>query len=102
MVTLVDNLIAAYGDAIDELEWMTPETKKAAHEKLATFRPKIGYPDSWRDYSALQLRPGDLIANVMAASAFEHDRNIAKLGNPVDRDEWFMPPQMVNAYYNPR
>jgi len=58
-------------------------------------------PDSWRDYSALQLRPGDLIANVMAASAFEHDRNIAKLGNPVDRDEWFMPPQMVNAYYNP-
>ena len=101
MVTLVDNLIAAYGDAIDELEWMTPETKKAAHEKLATFRPKIGYPDSWRDYSALQLRPGDLIANVMAASAFEHDRNIAKLGNPVDRDEWFMPPQMVNAYYNP-
>ena len=101
MVTLVDNLIAAYGDAIDELDWMTPETKEAAHEQLATFRPKIGYPDTWRDYSGLRLHAGDLIGNVMAASAFEHDRNIAKLGSPVDRDEWFMPPQMVNAYYNP-
>ena len=101
MVELVDNLIAAYADAIDELEWMTDETKRAAHEKLATFRPKIGYPDTWRDYSQLRLKAGALVENVLAASAFEHDRNIAKLGNPVDRDEWFMPPQMVNAYYNP-
>ncbi len=101
MVALVDNLIAAYADAIDELEWMTAETKKAAHDKLATFRPKIGYPDVWRDYSQLHLTPGALVNNVLAASEFEHDRNIAKLGKPVDRDEWFMPPQMVNAYYNP-
>lgn len=101
MVALVDNLIAAYADAIDELEWMTPETKQAAHDKLATFRPKIGYPDVWRDYSHLHLTPGALVANVLAANVFEHDRNIAKLGKPVDRDEWFMPPQMVNAYYNP-
>lgn len=101
MVELVDNLIAAYADAIDELEWMTQSTKQAAHEKLATFRPKIGYPDTWRDYSALRFTPGELVANVIRANQFEHDRNVAKLGKPVDRDEWFMPPQMVNAYYNP-
>jgi len=101
MVTLVDNLIAAYADAIDDLEWMTDETKQAAHEKLRTFRPKIGYPDKWLDYSALVLTPGELVENVLASNRFEHDRNIAKLGGPVDRDEWFMPPQMVNAYYNP-
>ena len=101
MVTLVDNLIAAYADAIDDLEWMTDETKQAAHEKLKTFRPKIGYPDKWLDYSALVLTPGELVENVLASNRFEHDRNIAKLGGPVDRDEWFMPPQMVNAYYNP-
>ena len=101
MVTLVDNLIAAYADAIDDLEWMTDETKQAAHEKLQTFRPKIGYPDKWLDYSALVLTPGELVENVLASNRFEHDRNIAKLGGPVDRDEWFMPPQMVNAYYNP-
>jgi len=101
MVTLVDNLIAAYADAIDDLEWMTAQTKQAAHEKLRTFRPKIGYPDRWLDYSALVLTPGELVENVLASNRFEHDRNIAKLGGPVDRDEWFMPPQMVNAYYNP-
>lgn len=101
MVTLVDNLIAAYADAIDDLEWMTDETKRAAHEKLKTFRPKIGYPDKWLDYSSLLLTPGKLVENVLASNRFEHDRNIAKLGGPVDRDEWFMPPQMVNAYYNP-
>lgn len=101
MVELVDNLIAAYADAIDELDWMTAPTKQAAHEKLATFRPKIGYPDTWRDYSALHFTPGELVGNVIRANQFEHDRNIAKLGKPVDRDEWFMPPQMVNAYYNP-
>lgn len=101
MVTLVDNLIAAYSDAIDDLEWMTDETKRAAHEKLKTFRPKIGYPDKWLDYSELRLTPGELVENVLASNKFEHDRNIAKLGGPVDREEWFMPPQMVNAYYNP-
>ncbi len=101
MVELVDNLIAAYADAIDDLDWMTPETKAAAHDKLATFRPKIGYPDVWRDYSELKLVPGDLVGNVLAANMFEHDRDVAKIGGPVDRDEWFMSPQTVNAYYNP-
>jgi len=101
MVALVDNLIAAYAEAIDDLDWMTDETKKAAHDKLKTFRPKIGYPDTWRDYSDLRLVAGDLFASVIAASEFEHDREMAKLPGPIDRDEWFMPPQMVNAYYNP-
>ncbi|MFZ1669749.1 MAG: M13 family metallopeptidase, partial [Candidatus Nanopelagicales bacterium] len=82
-------------------EWMTDTTKAKAHEKLATFRAKIGYPDEWRDYSALEIIPGDLVGNVMRATGFEHDREVAKLGGPIDRDEWFMPPQMVNAYYNP-
>lgn len=101
MMELVDNLIAAYADAIDDLEWMTDQTKVEAHAKLATFRPKIGYPDVWRDYSGLRLTAGQLLENLLAANTFEHDRNIAKLAGPVDRDEWFMPPQMVNAYYNP-
>lgn len=101
MIELVDNLLAAYAQSIDQLEWMTETTKAKAHEKLATFRAKIGYPDDWRDYSALEIIPGDLVGNVMRATGFEHDREVAKLGGPIDRDEWFMPPQMVNAYYNP-
>ena len=101
MVDLVANLLAAFGDAIDELEWMSEATKAEAHAKLATFRPKIGYPDKWRDYSGLEVVAGDLVGNVRRASIFEHDYEMAKLGGPVDRDEWFMPPQMVNAYYNP-
>lgn len=101
MVELVDNLLAAYAEAIDDLEWMSDETKAAAHAKLATFRPKIGYPDTWRDYSELRVDADDLVGNVRRASQFEHDYEMAKLGGPVDRDEWFMPPQMVNAYYNP-
>ena len=101
MVELVDNLLAAYSDAIDDLDWMSAATKAEAHAKLATFRPKIGYPDKWRDYSGLQVVAGDLVGNVRRASIFEHDYEMAKLGGPVDRDEWFMPPQMVNAYYNP-
>ncbi|MCB0914464.1 MAG: hypothetical protein KDC23_02000 [Actinobacteria bacterium] len=101
MVELVDNLLAAFGEAIDELDWMSPETRKEAHAKLATFRAKIGYPDKWRDYSALEVADDDLVGNVRRASEFEHDYEMNKLGGPVDRDEWFMPPQMVNAYYNP-
>lgn len=101
MVELVDNLLAAYAESIDELDWMTDTTKAKAHEKLATFRAKIGYPDEWRDYSTLAIVPGDLVGNVLRATGFEHDREVAKLGGPIDRDEWFMPPQMVNAYYNP-
>ncbi len=101
MDELVANLLAAYRESISKLDWMTEETKAKAYEKLDTFRPKIGYPDTFRDYSALQVRPDDLIGNVAAASAFETDRQLAKIGSPVDRDEWFMLPQTVNAYYNP-
>ena len=101
MDDLVANLLAAYRDSISQLDWMTEETKQRAYEKLDTFRPKIGYPEKFRDYSALQVRPDDLFGNVAAASAFETDRQLAKIGSPVDRDEWFMLPQTVNAYYNP-
>ncbi|ANH37786.1 Neutral endopeptidase [Nocardioides dokdonensis FR1436] len=101
MDDLVANLLAAYRVSISRLDWMTEETKKRAYEKLATFRPKIGYPETFRDYSALQVTQDDLMGNVAAASAFETDRQVAKIGAPVDRDEWFMLPQTVNAYYNP-
>ena len=101
MEALVANLLAAYRESIDSLDWMGPETKKQAQAKLATFAPKIGYPKRWRDYGTLEIRPGDLAGNVMRANAFELDRNLAKLGRPVDRDEWHMTPQTVNAYYNP-
>ena len=101
MDDLVANLLAAYRDSISRLDWMTEETKRRAYEKLETFNPKIGYPEKFRDYSALQVRADDLLGNVAAASAFETDRQLAKIGSPVDRDEWFMLPQTVNAYYNP-
>ena len=101
MDDLVANLLAAYRDSISQLDWMTEETKQRAFEKLETFQPKIGYPDKFRDYSALRVRADDLFGNVAAASAFETDRQLAKIGSPVDRDEWFMLPQTVNAYYNP-
>jgi endothelin-converting enzyme/putative endopeptidase len=80
---------------------MTEETKQRAFRKLETFRPKIGYPDTFRDYSALEVRPDDLLGNARAAAAFETDRELRKIGSPVDRDEWFMLPHQVNAYYNP-
>jgi putative endopeptidase len=101
MDDLVANLIAAYRESISELDWMSEETKRRAYEKLETFRPKIGYPERFRDYSALRVRKDDLLGNVAAASAFETDRQLRKIGQPVDRDEWFMLPQTVNAYYNP-
>jgi putative endopeptidase len=101
MLELVDNLLAVYGESIDDLDWMTEATKQAARAKLATFRPKIGYPDKWKDYTGLQIVPGDVIGNAIRAARFHHDYEINKLGGPIDRDEWFMPPQMVNAYYNP-
>ncbi len=101
MDDLVANLLAAYRESISRLDWMTEETKQRAYEKLGTFRPKIGYPDKFRDYSALHVRADDLLGNVASASAFETDRQLAKIGSPVDRDEWFMLPQTVNAYYNP-
>ncbi|MEU1329752.1 M13-type metalloendopeptidase [Streptomyces sp. NPDC005865] len=101
MDDLVANLLEAYRQSIARLDWMTDETKERAYEKLATFRPKIGYPDTFRDYSALEVSADDLLANAQAAAAFETDRQVAKIGGPVDRDEWFMLPQTVNAYYNP-
>lgn len=101
MDELIDNLVAAYRRNISDLEWMTPATREKALAKLGKFTPKIGYPAHWRDYSALIVDRGDLIGNVARASAFEQDREFAKIGTPVDRDEWFMTPQTVNAYYNP-
>ncbi|MDR1442665.1 MAG: peptidase M13 [Bifidobacteriaceae bacterium] len=101
MVQLVADLIEAYRRSILELSWLGEETKEKALAKLAAFTPKIGYPDKWRDYSGLRLEAGDLLGNVRAASAHETDRELRKLGGPVDRSEWFMNPQTVNAYYNP-
>jgi putative endopeptidase len=101
MDELVAMLLAAYRESITELSWMGPETKKKALDKLDTFRPKIGYPSVWRDYSTLTVTPGDLWANVIAGNEFEFARELRKIGSPLDRDEWFMTPQTVNAYYNP-
>jgi putative endopeptidase len=101
MTELVDNLIEAYRQSITNLDWMGEATKAKALEKLAKFTPKIGYPAKWRDYSDLVLVPDDLIGNVRRAAAFSHAYHLGKIGKPVDRDEWFMTPQTVNAYYNP-
>jgi len=98
---LVKNVIAAMGERLKNLEWMAPETKTKALAKLAAFTPKIGYPDKWRDYSALQIQRGDLVGNVSRANAFEYDRDLKKLGQPIDRGEWFMTPMTINAYANP-
>lgn len=97
---LVSNLLQAYRESISQLTWMTAATKERAYDKLSAFRAKIGYPDRFRDYSALQVSRDDLLGNACAATAFETDRELAKIGAPVDRDEWFMLPQTVNAYYN--
>jgi putative endopeptidase len=101
MDELVANLVAAYRESISTLSWMTAATRERALEKLEAFTPKIGYPVKWRDYSTLDIDPTDLIANVRAANEFEFRRELAKIGAPIDRDEWFMTPQTVNAYYNP-
>jgi predicted metalloendopeptidase len=98
---LVANLLTAFKQGIDTLDWMSPETKKAAQDKLAKFTPKIGYPDKWRDYSSLTIDKGDLAGNVQRAAQFDYQRNINKLGKPIDRGEWGMTPQTLNAYYNP-
>jgi predicted metalloendopeptidase len=101
MLSLVHNLIDAYRRDIDTLEWMSPETKKGAQEKLSKLAIKIGYPDQWRDYGSLTVIRDDLLGNVERATEFEYRRDLDKLGKPVDRSEWFMTPQTVNAYYNP-
>jgi putative endopeptidase len=101
MVELVANLVEAFRQSLSSVPWMGPATRAEALAKLDRFTPKIGYPDVWRDYSALEVDPTDLLGNVKRATAFEVDRNLGKLGGPVDRLEWFMTPQTVNAYYNP-
>jgi putative endopeptidase len=97
---LVHNIIAAMGRRIDGLTWMAPETKVKAHAKLAAFNPKIGYPTKWRDYSMLVVKRDDLLGNVMRANAFEYQRGLNKLGQPLDRTEWGMTPMEINAYAN--
>ncbi len=101
MEALVANMLEAYRRDIDTLDWMSPETKKGAQAKLAKLVTKIGYPKMWRDYGALQISRDDLWGNVMRANEFEYRRNLNKLGKPVDRSEWGMTPQTINAYYNP-
>jgi putative endopeptidase len=101
MDVLVGNLIEAYRASITDLEWMSEATRQRALAKLDAFTPKIGYPAKWRDYSTLHVDATDVLGNVRAAGEFEFKRSLAKIGQPVDRDEWFMTPQTVNAYYNP-
>jgi putative endopeptidase len=101
MEELVKNLLLAYQQSINKLEWMSPATRKEAQAKLAKFTPKIGYPSKWRDYSSLDVKRDDLAGNVMRWHDFDHLRETNKLGKPIDREEWLMTPQEVNAYYNP-
>jgi predicted metalloendopeptidase len=101
MEVLVKNLLAAYKQSIDTLDWMSPETKKEAQAKLAKITTKIGYPNKWKDYSGLAVLRDDLVGNVMRSRVLESNRELNKLGKPIDREEWGMTPQTINAYYNP-
>ena len=101
MDELIANLIEAYRRSITELPWMSETTKARALEKLDAFTPKVGHPETFRDYSALETDPHDLVGNSRRALSFAMDRELAKIGGPIDRDEWYMTPQTVNAYYNP-
>ncbi len=101
MDALVANLIEAYRRSITDLDWMTAETKEEALDKLSKFRPHIGFPSKWRDYGKLAIDRDDLIGNVMRVAGFELDRSLSKIGQPIDREEWLMTPQTVNAYYHP-
>lgn len=101
MLELVNNLIKAYEVSIKGLDWMTDETKVQALDKLSKFTPKIGYPDKWKDYSALTIEGDDLVGNIQRSNLFVYENNIARQGGPVDRTEWGMTPQTVNAYYSP-
>jgi endothelin-converting enzyme len=101
MVELVENLRSAYAERINQLDWMSPETKKEALDKLSKFTPKIGYPDKWEDYSKLIIEKDQLLQNYLRGAMLTYEREISKLGKPVDRQEWFIYPQTVNAYYNP-
>jgi len=101
MSSLVENLRSAYGASIDDLTWMSDNTKKAAHIKLAAFTPKIGYPDKWEDYSALTIAANDIVGNIIRSRKVSSEKEISKLGGPIRKWEWGMTPQTVNAYYNP-
>jgi putative endopeptidase len=101
MLQLVDNLLEAFDGSIDSLEWMSANTRTEAKKKLSKITVKIGYPDTWRDYGALQIRADDLVGNLTRAAQFQHDRQVKRAGGPVDKGEWLMTPQTVNAYYNP-
>jgi putative endopeptidase len=102
MDELIKYLIEAYRISITNLDWMSPATKTKALEKLGKFTPKVGYPDKWRDYSKLKITPDDLMGNMLRVAKFERDYELAKIGVPVDKTEWHMTPQTVNAYYSPR
>ncbi|WP_281560179.1 M13 family metallopeptidase [Thalassomonas sp. RHCl1] len=101
MSTLVENLRSSYGQSIDELEWMSKETQKAAHVKLAAFTPKIGYPDKWEDYSSLTIKGNDLVGNIIRSRTVSSQKQLEKLSGPIRKWEWGMTPQTVNAYYSP-
>jgi putative endopeptidase len=98
---LVDNLLAVYKDRLKQEDWMSDETRQKSIEKLETYTTKVGYPDKFRDYSSLEIKPDDLYGNIQRASEFEMQRRLARIGQPVERAEWAMTPQTVNAYYNP-
>jgi len=100
MVTLVDNLILSMEDRINKLDWMEADTKVEALAKLKKFNAKIGYPNKWKDYSLLEVKPDELVQNIMRSAQIEYERDIDKLGKPIDREEWHMTPQTVNAYYS--
>ena len=101
MIELVNNLKASLGERIEGLKWMSDATKKEAQAKLAKINVKIGYPDKWIDYSSMAIGTESYYANLKSARQFEVNRNIAKVGKPVDRSEWGMTPQTINAYYSP-
>ena len=101
MSELVENLRAAYSHSIDNLTWMSAKTKQAAQTKLAAFTPKIGYPEIWQDYSSLEIKANDIVGNIIRAHTNKHYKAVAKLGGPIQKWEWAMTPQTVNAYYNP-
>ncbi|MGI4719300.1 MAG: M13 family metallopeptidase [Janthinobacterium lividum] len=101
VLDMAKNFITAFGEGIEQLEWMSPETKKQAQVKLSKINVKIGYPDKWRDYGKLKIVRGDLVGNVIRAREFGHDYMVNRLGKPVDRSVWSMSPQTVNAYYSP-
>ncbi|WP_295128031.1 M13 family metallopeptidase [uncultured Chitinophaga sp.] len=98
---MIENVRTVYGERVDQLSWMGKETKEMAHKKLKAFTYKIGYPDKWKDYSSIDIQGDKLVENVINAALYKHNENIAKIGKDVDRKEWLMTPQTVNAYYNP-